>query len=293
MSKVHVIKDYRDNAGLRASFNELAKTTFGLDFEDWYQNGYWTDRYNPHSIIMDGKIVANVSVNRTDFEWNGQLKHFLQLGTVMTDEAYRSRGLIRRIMEEIDAEYMGKVDGIYLFANNSVLDFYPKFGFVPLRQYEYAREAKLEVNDPVVPAKKVSMAEKKEWDRLETLIRKSYSQSVFEMRDNTQLNMFYVTKFMQDCVYYCEDCDAYVIAEAEDEGLIIDMVISEKEQDLNHIVKCFGAGYKTVLLGFTPKNTDGFVVREMNPDDRQMFAKGDGFAGFEEAKVMVPLLAYA
>lgn len=163
MSEIQVIKNYRDNAELRTSFNELAKATFGLDFEDWYQNGYWTDRYNPHSIVMDGKVVANVSVNRTDFEWNDEMKHFLQLGTVMTDEAYRSRGLIRRIMEEIDAEYAGKVDGIYLFANNSVLDFYPKFGFAPAKQYEYVREAKTEVNVPAVPAKKVSMADKWEW----------------------------------------------------------------------------------------------------------------------------------
>ena len=126
----------------------------------------------------------------------------------------------------------------------------------------------------------------------EELLKQKQDKLFGEMVDNTQLNMFYVSKFMQDCVYYCEDCDAYVIAE-EDEELIIDMVISEKEQDLNHIVNCFGAGNKSVILGFTPKNAAGFKVREMNPDDRQMFVKGNGFAGFEEAKVMVPLLAYA
>ena len=71
MNTIEVIKNYRDNAQLRASFNELAKKTFWIDFEDWYQNGYWTDLYNPYSIIMDGRVVANVSVNRTDFEWNG------------------------------------------------------------------------------------------------------------------------------------------------------------------------------------------------------------------------------
>ena len=103
MSSIEILKDYRENAELRHSFNELAKKTFGLNFEDWYQNGYWTDKYNPHSI---------------------------QLGTVMTDEAYRNRGLIRLIMEDIEKEYADKADGMYLFANDSVLSFYPKFGFV-------------------------------------------------------------------------------------------------------------------------------------------------------------------
>ena len=73
---MQVIKDYRNDTKLRTSFNELAGKTFGLNFEDWYQNGYWTDRYNPHSIVIDGKVAANVSVNRTDFLWNGEIKHF-------------------------------------------------------------------------------------------------------------------------------------------------------------------------------------------------------------------------
>ena len=47
MEKVEFVKDYRDNPGLRASFNALAGEIFGLDFEDWYQNGYWGDSYNP------------------------------------------------------------------------------------------------------------------------------------------------------------------------------------------------------------------------------------------------------
>lgn len=42
MSHMTLMKDYRNNEELRASFNVLAKKTFGLDFEDWYQNGYWT-----------------------------------------------------------------------------------------------------------------------------------------------------------------------------------------------------------------------------------------------------------
>lgn len=33
-----VIKNYRDDVELRASFNKLAEESLGLDFEDWYQN---------------------------------------------------------------------------------------------------------------------------------------------------------------------------------------------------------------------------------------------------------------
>lgn len=97
-SMEQIVKGYRDDAALRGSFNALAIRTFAIDFEDWYQNGYWTDKYNPYSVIIDGKVVSNVSVNTTDFEIDGQKKRYIQLGTVMTDEAYRNRGLVRRFL---------------------------------------------------------------------------------------------------------------------------------------------------------------------------------------------------
>ena len=133
-------KNYRNNDTLRKSFNELAQKTFGFDFEDWYQNGFWGDNYNPYSIVIDGKVVSNVSVNKTDMLMDGEVKHFLQLGTVMTDEQYRNKGLSRMLMEQIELDYAGKVDGIYLFANDSVLDFYPKLGFQKAKEYQYSRK---------------------------------------------------------------------------------------------------------------------------------------------------------
>ena len=111
-------KDYRDNDRLRHSFNELAKETFGLDFEDWYRNGFWGDDYNPYSVVADGKVIANVSVNQTDMRLSGagaaasqdgNIRHFLQLGTVMTDKAYRNQGFIRKIMERIGEDYGGGI----------------------------------------------------------------------------------------------------------------------------------------------------------------------------------------
>ncbi len=290
MKTYEIVKDYRDNDILRASFNELAKKTFGLDFEDWYQNGYWMDNYNPHSIVIDGKVVANVSVNKTDFEWNGEVKHYIQLGTVMTDENYRNRGLIRMIMNEIDTCYADKVDGMYLFANDEVIDFYPKFGFTVAKQYEYIKQVQ---NHAEATFKKVDMKEKTQWDMLEAFIKKGYRQSAFEICNNSELVMFYVTKFMQDCVYYCEESKTYVIAEKEADELILNMVIAEKEQDLNSLVECFDEEICSVTLGFTPKNKDGFMARELKQDDTTMYIKGNGWKEFEEAKMMIPLLAHA
>ena len=111
---MNIIHGYRDDKALRDSFNRLAEQTFCLNFEGWYQNGFWGDNYDPHSIVIDGEVVSNVSVNRTDLVFGGRRYHILQLGTVMTAPEYRGRGLNRAIMEYIEREY-ADADGIYLY----------------------------------------------------------------------------------------------------------------------------------------------------------------------------------
>lgn len=130
-----IIKNYRDNENLRHSFNELAEQTFGLSFEGWYRSGYWRENYIPYSIVDADRVVANVSVNITDMRMEGKLRRLIQLGTVMTEESCRNQGLIRRLMQEIEADYGARADGMYLFANDGVLDFYPRFGFRPVKEY--------------------------------------------------------------------------------------------------------------------------------------------------------------
>lgn len=131
-------KDIRNNEAVRASFNKLAADTFGLSFEQWYQDGYWTDLYIPYVLLDGGRVIANVSVNIIDTQWKGQTRKYIQLGTVMTAPGYRKQGLSRFLLEEALSDWKGLCDAIYLFANDSVLDFYPKFGFVKENEYVYS-----------------------------------------------------------------------------------------------------------------------------------------------------------
>lgn len=105
--------------------------------------------------------------------------------------------------------------------------------------------------------------------------------------------MFYITKYMQDNLYYMKELNTYVLAEIEDHTLTIHMVISDSEQDLLRIAESFGQEIHSVVLGFTPKNTTGFEIRQMNQDDRTFHIKGNGFTEFENAHLMFPLLAHA
>lgn len=299
-----IIKNYRDNDGLRHSFNRLAQQTFGLTFEQWYQNGYWRENYIPYSIVDGGRVVANVSVNITDMYMKGERRHLIQLGTVMTEESCRNRGLIRRLMGEIEADYGAAVDGIYLFANDGVLDFYPRFGFRPAKEYEYERTVTGFTARPSMQP--VPMREAAAWKRLEGAIRDSRFGGQLRMAGNSDLIMFYVTQFMQENVYYVPSLDTYAIAELSEGELLLHQVYGPAEVSLEQVMEAFGGGVRRVVLGFTPEETDvlasrgaaggasgGFTRRERHEEDTTLFVKGAAFDGFEEAGLMFPTLSHA
>lgn len=65
----------------------------------------------------------------------------------MTDNEFQNKGLSRVLMEKILDEWNGKCDLIYLFANDSVLDFYPKFGFKKCNEYVYSiRKSNIDIS---------------------------------------------------------------------------------------------------------------------------------------------------
>lgn len=285
-----IMKDYRNNEALRKSFNRLAEKTFGLNFEDWYQRGYWREQYNPYSMVIENEIVANVSVNRTDFLWNGKCRHFIQLGTVMTEEKYRRQGYIRQIMEEIEKDYAQDCEGMYLFANDSVLTFYPKFGFRKAKEYQYTKAVDIAEKQS---AERITMQDRADWQRLENAIEHSDAYSHFELTGNSGLILFYVIGWMQENVYYIKKYDTYVIAEIDGSALLIHNIFSPKKIPLDNVIAAFGIEIKQVTLGFTPLEIQGYTICEHKEEDCTLFVKGSSLVQFEQEQLMVPTLAHA
>lgn len=283
------IKGYQNNDVMRKSFNDLANSTFGLDFEGWYQNGYWGDNYIPYSICHKEKVVANVSVSPMKFHYKGEVIDLIQLGTVMTEESYRNQGLIRRLMEEVSSDYQDKVQGSFLFANDSVLDFYPKFGYRQAKEYEYYKTVKTST-EPTV--EKVSMEEKNDWTHLEDAIKTSCINGSLWAQDNRELVMFYVLNFMKDNVYFVKSQDSYVIGEKEKDQLFIHDIFAGKEVDLDEIFAAFGGDIKKVVLGFTPLHQQGYERKQIQEGDTTLYVKGSFFDIMEGNFLRIPTLAH-
>lgn len=313
----------KEKDNLRASFNELTRKTFCFDFEGWYEAGHWGDFYIPHVLLDGEKVVSNVSVNLMQFDVCGVKKNYIQLGTVMTDEAYRGQGLNREIMEKILTEYIDKVDGIYLFGNDDVLNYYPKFGFKPAKEYEYymplvekCGSKKIENTDAnPYTIKKINLADKQQAERLYQFLydykvdaTKTNQNDSMYMNENVCLYQFWFAAGYGDSIYYVEEMDAYVVADVEEGSLHIHQIFGKQEVDVLRLAKAFECWkmsecenvdrikpcmIEEIVLGFTPAQKEKYLVREHKEEDCTLFILGEDLEYIEDERCMFSVLSHA
>ena len=266
------------------SFNRLAQRTFGLWFE---QVG---GDYEPCVLLRDGEVCANVSVNRMSFRLRGERFRYLQLGTVMTAEPFRGKGLGRFLMERVLEAAEGRCDGIYLFANDSVLEYYPKFGFFPSEEPEYfqnrlpRREAglrRLSMDDPADAA----LALEK--------FREGSPFSAFWMDGCEALFDFYRFGQMKDCFYYAARYGVVALAEQDARRTLCWDLYGQTDAPLPEVLGALAQEGRPMVLGFTPDPAAGWERRVRREEDTTLFLRRGGRfpAGLGES-LMFPLISH-
>lgn len=279
------------NDRLRNSFNALSFNTFELSFEAWYQDGYWTDRYRPHMLLDGERVAANASVNVLDTTWQGQARRYIQLGTVMTDPAYRKMGLSRFLIEHILEEWRDKCDAVYLYANDSVLDFYPKFGFIRAEEYQ----AVLRCKPCNVKVRKLDMTVKSDVDILRKYYECGNPFAELPLLNNWGLLMFYCAAPMSDCVYYIEEYSCVVIAQKDGNTLFLHDIYGGQHHSLEDILGAVTPAAETpVHMGFSlselPPEAELIHLKE---EDSTLFVLQGKENVFVDHKVMFPVLSHA
>lgn len=264
--KYYFVKDYEENEEYRQSFNRLTEKVFGFNLESWYKKGYWTDKYSPHSLLYKGNIVANVSVNTMEFSLFDKGVKAIQLGTVMTDPEFRNGGLSRTLMEFVLSDIKERYDLVYLYGNNTVTDFYPKFGFVKSKEYVHWGVFKKEgINASFY---KLDIKNEKDRKILIRLVKNTIPISKISMLNNMELIMFYLDSFMADNIYYSREMDlAAIIEYGEGELLLVD-IFSANDFNLEELIpSLLKEEMMKVTLGFTPRNDRGFQIEAIEGDD--------------------------
>lgn len=231
-----LITDYKSDEKLRKSFSKLSTETFGINFEEWYEKGLWKDKYETYSIVENDEIVSNVSANKLKFVIEGNEYKALQIGTVMTKETYRGKGLAKELMNFVLDEFQKKYDFIYLFPNTSVFEFYKKFGFEEIQHKKLYTKTKFLKNN-IYTFEKLNVDNKEHLSFLKEIgINRVPHSEKFDVLDGYEVMFWYCLNVFRDNIYFDKVKNIIVIYTKENEVLSIHDIISTRKIDYYKVV---------------------------------------------------------
>lgn len=291
---MELISNYMRDGALRHALNDLTQKTFCFNFEDWVTGGYFEGDYIPYSFIEDGKILANVSANRMQFMQNGIEKNYIQLGTVMTDEAYRRQGLAAKLIKHVVSIYEKNCDGIYLFGNLDALGFYRKMGFKEGLQYTCSVKKEFLPNAAAAGFTAVNTEDKAIKEKYMDAVRNSAVNSSLEQMNKFGLQLFY-TSSLED-IFYAQDIGCFISLDQDGDTLMINSVISKNKVSLKDVLDRLEGNAKEIRLGFTPLAEDlsmcDLAVYD-GADDYRLFYIGGEIKSLEKEKLYFPEFSHA
>jgi predicted N-acetyltransferase YhbS len=256
----------RDDRAWHEAFHVYVQRVFpSISFRAWVEHGGWDERYAAFACVEGGEIVANASVCEMDLVLHGRRVRGLQLGAVGTLPSHRGRGLSRSLIERI-LERAQPDDLAFLFANDTVLDFYPRFGFTRVRQSVFRAERQLAPQGPRLRALDLGSAA----DRalLQRIARSARPTSRhFGVRDYGSTVLWYWANFFPRGLRYAEDQDAIFVVQTDRERLrLLDVLAAEPlALDLEPLLpRLLSRPVTSIELGFTPERylSDALPVEE-------------------------------
>lgn len=264
MAEFEIIQDYRDNDTYREMLFEFIKSVYPwADFRSWFERGWWADEYCPYSIVEDCKIISNVSVSAMKVVLNGRTINAAQFGTVGTIEEGRGRGLSRKLMEHAMAQYDDRVDLMFLFANDDVVEFYPKFGFREIDEHLFVQKSRIPKGTGT--ARRLSLESSDDVKLIEGLLagRKPLTKR-FGAEDYAFITTWHLLNLFPKSIYWVEEAGAVVIATFKDGVAKVWDVISRSNVDIDSLLSSVlpSEDVKEVIFQFPPDQI-GFTCDEV------------------------------
>jgi GNAT superfamily N-acetyltransferase len=213
---------------------DFVQKTFGHNapFLAWDAAEGWDRGYRSFALATEsGEIVSNVSVTEMDLVLDGEKLKGFQFGALGTVPAWQGRGLSRRLIEEVIAELEPRADMILLFANDKVLDFYPRFGFRREHEMVFA------CDHAVAPARKAARLPLETPEGLALLKRLCRSAEPvtrrFGARGYESIFLWHaLSGYFPHEVYYLPEHDSAIVAHRREQTLTIFDILTENPFDL-------------------------------------------------------------
>ncbi|RWX76777.1 GNAT family N-acetyltransferase [Neorhizobium lilium] len=149
MKSRHTIRIGHNSVEWHGPFFDHMRDCFGpIDFLRWRDSGNWTENYTVLALVEGKAIVSTVGMTRMKvLVSGGEPRPALQFGAVATAYDYRGFGAARQLLEYALQEADGLSLPVILFANQDVIGFYPRFGFVQVSSHSiYVRHRVVPIN---------------------------------------------------------------------------------------------------------------------------------------------------
>lgn len=276
-----------DRAWHDAFFVHVSEVFPGIDFRRWDALGGWDADYDVLALVEGSSMVASIGRARMALIVGDQATVGCQLGAVATRASHRGHGLARRLMQEVLADADREARPVFLFANPSVLDFYPRFGFQRAVQSRFGADA------AIVPATGLARAfdpdDAGERRRLAELCKRAVPTG---RRFGTR--SYYSTLLWHLCnrplaAHWLDAEEALIVAACEKDHLILHDVVAPRIFDLAAVLSAAAtAAVRSIEFRFEP-GAWWPGARPLGPDDALLFIRGIG--GLQTAPFRFPDLA--
>jgi hypothetical protein len=174
-------------------------------------------------------------------------------------------------------------------SNDSVVDFYPKFGFEEFEEFQYRKA----ISKVYGAYRKLDIEVPGDWD----LIIRNYKlgNPFSELKvDNLCQFVFHCIQFVSQDIFYVEQYDAVVVAKYDNNQLICYDVFADGKIQMDDILSIMAnEDTDNVCLGFTPILKEGYIIEASKEEDTHLFVQKGKENIFKDNKVIFPLLSRA
>ncbi|WP_299459176.1 GNAT family N-acetyltransferase [uncultured Microscilla sp.] len=279
---VKLIHYYRENAEYRQAFFELVPQIFtGVSFTEWYKRGCWDPKYQGYAMYDETtrQMIANVSICPMDIWLNHRLIQGVQFSAVSSLPQARGKGYHRKLMEAVFKDYAHQTDLFFLFANPSVTDFYPLFGFRQVKEHLFHAAYPSNLS-PGFSAVHLDVDQPDDWQLLTsfTANRTPITQVFGAANDGYILGWGLLYPFRQKILYLPQQ-QVIVIAETKEGVLYIYDILTQKplsEINFDEVLELVSLpGTHTIELHFTPEKLPLTATPIATNGNSPLFVKGD------------------
>lgn len=266
---------YGDDLEARRAFIEFLDHIHGLDLSTWASLGYWDEDYRPFSLFdHEGRIVSSAQVYSLDFVVDGEPRRAAQFSGVGTLEAFRRKGLNRRVTE-VALEWLAPShDFVFLFSDDDAIPFYEATGFQPLAEARPSVAVSGGGGGPEVRRLDIDAAADRELIERLSIGRAPVSNTFGVLSHG--LFMFHALYPMREHLHYLSHLDVLVLFRREGQRLDLFDVVGTRVLTLAELLPSIATPEtREVAFSFVPDQLEVEEVKWTPYLENNLFDRGD------------------